>query len=138
MKKLEKKQVQAYARKMAKRLDMSDTEVRVFVLDYSSDQDRRVAQVTCNRVHDDVMVELFSSFSTSSPEQQRETIIHELLHWHVDKLHRVAKTLAQCHPDHVPKDLLDQLDSVREGVITRMAKIIGPHMPKVPWAKGKK
>lgn len=137
MKKPKSKEVRKYMRKLAKKLGVS-TKVWPWVVTWSArNSDGRIAEIILNKPHSAARVNLFAPFSLESPADQRDTLVHELLHCETEKVIALAKNLKDCHPDHIPKSLEDDLNTAHETLVCTLARMIAPHMPPVPWAKKK-
>jgi hypothetical protein len=87
------------------------------------------AAVRVDRQKDEATVHLNDTWHGFTPEQQRQTLVHELLHCHTGRLHRVMTRLADVVDDPSMAYVKRAHDEEEEIVVQRLARIIAPYLP---------
>lgn len=135
MKKRQRKALGHYLRWVANEMQLRDWTVQLAHVPCSPDTD---AQIVCREGQKLLTVSVAPHFLELDPEEQRETIVHELVHAHWETCWRM-----------VQRDLADALgkptyyvfaDSYRRGMeygVDALAKTIAPSMPLIDWSVGR-
>lgn len=118
----------AYLRAIADLLGLRDWQI---VLERGSAEEGARARVFIHRTKDEAMVQFSEMWWSFDREQQRQTIVHELLHAHTGRLCRVVTRLSGLATDHL-EYVLDAHDEEEEIVVQRLSRIIAPFMPLPP------
>ena len=91
------------------------------------------ATVSTHHKKDDAIIELHEDFFGRTPEGQRQTLVHEVLHLQTARLCRAFTQLAKQFPEHGAIAYAAQRhDDEEEIVVDRLARAIAPLMPLPP------
>jgi hypothetical protein len=87
------------------------------------------AAVRVDRQKDEATVHLNDTWHGFTPEQQRQTLVHELLHCHTTRLHRVVTRLGYLIDGPAMEYVKQAHDEEEEIVVQRLARVIAPYLP---------
>jgi len=120
----------AYIRDLADVLHLRDWEISLSRT--ISDTGHYRAEISLHQQKDEAIIELAESWFGRTREQQRRTLVHELLHIHTSRLCRVMTRVST----QIGSELMTYLESTHgeeeEIVIERLARVIAPMMPLPP------
>jgi hypothetical protein len=116
----------AYLRLLAHHLNLTDW---VIVLERAHHLGSSYARIEINHHKKEAGVTLSENFWGWTPEQQRKTLVHELLHLHTARLCRVMTRLHDQHDTDLVRYAEKALDEEEEIVIEQLARVIAPLMP---------
>ncbi len=120
----------AYLRHLAQLLLVGDWEIALMRL--SSDDGAR-AQISLHREKDEASVFLHRDFFGFTREQQRRTLVHELLHIQTARICRAMTQLAEQFADHSTiQYACIRLGEEEEILIDRLARSVAPLLPLPP------
>jgi hypothetical protein len=121
---------QAYIRGLADQLSLQDWEV-VLKRDWA-DEDAN-ASSGVSRTKNRIWIEIAEDFGDFSLEQQRRSLVHELLHAHVARTEKTIYRLEEMLPTNKAALLTRKaFDDEMEIVVERLARILAPFMPLPP------
>lgn len=136
MKKRDRRALAAYIRSVADAMGLRDWEIRL-----SDDWAKDDVAATIRAAHGRkfAKVSVARGFRNESPEDQRDTIVHELIHLHLepaaDMVYRDLEKLLGRPADAVFTNAFDRnLEYGIDGLACALAR----HMPLIQWPKGKK
>lgn len=131
MTKRDRKALGRYIRWVADAMELRDWH---FSLDHEPCEERLVGSCVCTNGARHATIAVSGNFREIDPEEQRETIVHELVHVHWETCWKMVQS-----------DLGDALgkpvyyvfaDSFRRGMeygVDGLAKAIAKHMPLIEW-----
>ncbi len=102
---------------------------------YISDTGEYRAQITLHRQKDEAEVELSEAWFGRTPEEQRQTVVHELLHIHTARLCRTLTRFTEQVGGELATYLAKEHDEEEEIVIERLARVLAPYLPLPPEEK---
>lgn len=120
----------AYIRTLANALLLADWEI---AFDRSAADYGTWAQVTVCDVENHARVYVWwPEFFHRSLAEQRQSLIHELLHLHLDRPQRIMTHLSEHNDDGVSQFARDAHRKEIEICVQRLARILAPHLPLPP------
>ncbi len=125
------KQVTRYAERLMRKMKITCRQAFVFIYPHNASED--IASVTCNYDTNCLNMSLFPLFLLQDSDGQRETIVHELLHWEVNRLMMTADALENRPEGDPPGITRKRFQTELESIVDFMARLIAPAMPEVPW-----
>ncbi len=123
----------AYIRTLADALCLKDWVVTL--RRHSSDEGTR-AQVTISRMKDEATIVLCDRWFVRTPEEQRQTLVHELIHAHTGRLCRVMTRLNDEIGGETIRYVTTAFDEEEEIVADTLARVIAPFLPLPPAIEG--
>lgn len=121
-----------YIRLLADRLLLRDWH---FVVSRTEADAGNRAQVGIHHKKDEAEVFLSEAWLAYPPEQQRQTLTHELLHAHLGRLCRVMTRLKEQDDREVVRYANTAFDEEEEIVVETLARILAPMLP-LPRGEG--
>jgi hypothetical protein len=119
-----------YLRSLADRLLLADWEI---TLRRETADDDCFAQVKVWSCENQANVRVSDDFWHGPPEDQREWLVHELGHCHLDRPERVMEQLAEQFSDNSASVFAKEAHRKEiEICVQRLARIIAPFMPLPP------
>lgn len=120
-----------YTRRLADALLLRDYEVRLHRDTAGRDTN---AQTRPSDVKRETTIWLnHDALTTRTPEETRQTLVHELLHAHTARLDRVTERLREQLPDSgTVAYARDQADEEEEILVDTLARVIAPFLPLPP------
>lgn len=136
MKKRDRKALAKYVRWVANELNLRDYTLRIT---YSAEAEEsrggiNMAHCGCIDGAREATIEFAPHFRFVPPEEQRETVVHELLHVHHDPCWRMVQTdLAEPLGKVAYYVYCDSYRRSMEFMIDALAKAIAPRLPLIAW-----
>ena len=136
MKKRDRKALIAYVRETADNIGLRDWEIR---LSGEPATEGKAASVQAAFGRKFARILVGKNFRNESPEDQRDTIVHELIHLHLepaaDMVYRDLEKILGRPADAV---FTNGFDRQLEYAIDGLAGAISPSLPVIDWPKEKK
>ena len=135
MKPKTRRQLANYLRALADQMDLRDWTVRFI---HTPCRDDALAECTVIYGRKWVDVEVNRKFLKMSPQDQRATLVHELVHCHFDAVEGVMRDARQAKAlPRRTQALIEQAQhrAIEHGV-DAVAEALAPHLPLPPWAVG--
>lgn len=120
----------AYIREIANTLLLHDWDITLSRAISESSIYR--AEIALHRERDEANIELSDVWFGRTPEQQRQTLVHELLHIHTTRLCRVVTRLHERLGSDVTTYVENAHDEEEEILVDRLARILAPYLPLPP------
>ena len=121
--------LQTYVRAIADQLLLRDWEI-IVSRDHTDGDDPALADIAVLAVEDYATVRVNVGFFVQTPTRQRETVIHELIHAHTDRVKRVWNQINEQVKDN---DLLtfgwELQRRELEILVQKLARILAPTLP---------
>lgn len=134
--KRDRKELGRYLRWVANEMELRDWTVALAHEPCSADAEGHASCVDGQR---HITVSVNEHFRDSPPEDQRETIVHELIHAHHSGCWRMVQTdLAEALGKPVYYVFCDSYRRAMELNIDALSKTIAKHMPPIDWPKAKR
>jgi hypothetical protein len=118
-----------YTRSLADALCLKDW---VFVLRRESSDEGTRAQIHLSDKKTEAAITLCERWFVRTPEEQRQTLVHELLHAHTARLCRVVTRLKDQVGGETVGYVDAALDEEEEIAIDTLSRILAPFMPLPP------
>lgn len=125
--------LEAYIKDVAARMNLRDW--TIYLSRQIDDAGHYRAQITLYRERDEAEVQLAEPWFGRSPEEQRYTVVHELVHVVTTRLVRVVSRYVEQVGGELVNYLGKEHDEEEEIVVDRFARIIAPSMPLPPNTK---
>ena len=134
MKPKRRRQVATYLRDLADRMELRDWTVR-FLHEPCGDGSLAECRVVYGRKWVDVQV--CSRFFDMPPDEQRQTLVHELVHCHFDAVEGVMRDArqAKAFPKRARRVVEHAQHRAVEHGVDAVAEALAPHMPMPPWVR---
>lgn len=121
-----------YIRWVANEMNLRDWTV---VLDDDPCVEGLDGSASCANSQRHIVIAVAATFRDYPPAEQRETIVHELLHAHHEYCWRMVQTdLAEPLGKIAYYMFCDQYRRAMEYTVDALAKTIAPRMPMIDWA----
>lgn len=134
--KRERKALLRYMRWVANEMELRDWELELDP-DQCAEDVAGHCQVTGGLRH--ARISVASNFREHSPEEQRDTIVHELVHIHLDGSWRMVQhDLGDALGKPVYYVFCDSYRRAMELGVDALSKSIAKHLPLIEWPKAKK
>jgi hypothetical protein len=136
---IERTILETYIRTRADELGLRDW--TLFLDDEELNPEDRLARATLTWGRKHSKIAVCEMFRRLTPEQQRETIIHELVHLHfVSSIHVISDDLQECHclPDTVHGLIYKAFEHQHEYAVDGLAEAIAPKFPLIEWQETSK
>lgn len=131
MKKRDRRALLEYVRWVANEIELRDWTVE---LDRDACDDDRAGHAVCIDGQRHVTVAVNANFRGYSPEEQRETIVHELLHAQHAVCWRMVQTdLAEPMGKIAYYVFCDSYRRAMEYTVDALSKALAKHMPLIEW-----
>lgn len=119
-----------YLRELANAMLLADWEVSLKRTAVSMDC---YAQVLVMQTENHAVVRLAPEFLQGSIEDRREWLVHELLHCHLDRPHRIMEQLATQFGENTACAFASEAHGYEvEICVQRMARLLAPYLPLPP------
>lgn len=133
MKGRDRKELHRYIRWVADAMELRDWTLVLSRID-AEDGDNGHINLTYGRKL--ATIRLCSDFRTMEPEQQRHTIVHELVHCHLEPAHNmVGNDLEKMLGKPADQVFYDGFRRQAEYATDALASAIAKHMPLIEWPK---
>jgi hypothetical protein len=133
MRKRDRKALGEYIRWVANEMELRDWTI---VLDADPADDGLIGHCICVNGQREARIAVASNFREHPPEEQRETIVHELLHVHHEGCWRMVQTdLAEPMGKIGYYVFCDSYRRAMEYAIDGTAKALAKHLPLIDWPK---
>lgn len=131
MTKRERKTLAEYVRWVADQLELRDWTIH---LEHIPCDPERAGEAECVRYRRDIHISVNHRFRDYPPEEQRETIVHELLHAHHEACWRMVQAdLAEPLGKIAYYVFCDAYRANMEHCVDALAKALSKHMPLIDW-----
>lgn len=124
----------AYLQDLARRLLVGEWGISLSRGECDDGRDR--ATISLHHAKDEAVVRVHEDFFGRSPEGQRQTLVHELLHVQTARLCRVVTRLAEEIDNPAAAYAAKCHDEEEEIVVDRLARAIAPLLPLPPRMEG--
>jgi hypothetical protein len=130
VKKRDRKALAKYVRWVANEMELRDWELTV---EFATDPDY-LGHCVCSKSQHHASISVADNFRDHSAEEQRETIVHELLHIHLEVPWRMVQTdLAEPLGKVSYYIFCDSYRRALEYAIDGMSKALAKHLPLIDW-----
>ena len=104
--------------------------LRDWELDLSREGTNDWAEIKVSDVENQATVKLGADWVQHTPDEQREFLVHELLHVHTDRIHRLMSQLAEQWSENSACQFAKEAHRKEtEIVVNTLARIIAPMLP---------
>lgn len=133
MSKRDRKALVHYIRHVADQMQLRDWTV---TLEREPCDEERIGQARCVDGQRHVFISVAANFTDYDAEEQRETIVHELVHAHHEWCWRMVQSdLAEPLGKVAYYVFCDAYRRAMELAVDGLSKAIAPHMPLIDWPK---
>ena len=133
MTKPERKVLGEYVRQVADEMELRDWTVTI---GYENCEDHLEGTAEVTYGQRNIAIEFGKNFRDRSREEQRETVVHELTHAHLDVCWKMVQSdLAEALGKPVYYVFCDSYRRSMEFATDALAKTIARHMPLIDWPK---
>lgn len=136
MSKRDRKALLNYIRWAANELELRDWTI---TLDRAPCASNLMGHVHCTNGARDLQIAVNADFKDYTPEEQRETIVHELVHVHWDPCWKMVQSdLGDALGKPVYYVFCDSYRRAMEYGVDGLAKAIAKHLPVIQWPEAKR
>jgi hypothetical protein len=122
-----------YVRWVADHMELRDW---TLTLGYDECEDHLEASAHCTYGQRHLAIEFNERFRSRPAADQRETVVHELVHAHLDVCWKMVQTdLAEALGKPVYYVFCDSYRRAMEYSVDALSKTIAPHMPLIDWPR---
>lgn len=134
MTKRERAALGRYVRWIANELELRDWTITI---DDDPCDEAFAARVECTEGRKHATISFNERFTTYAPEDQRQTIVHELVHAHLAVCWRMVQTDLVNPLGHEGYGFFcDSYRRAQEYAVDAIADALAKHMPLIAWPKG--
>lgn len=131
MRKRDRRALCGYVREIADKLELRDWTI---CIGHEPCTEGLAAEIHCTDGAKQARITFSFGFRDKDPEEQRETVVHELIHaQHATCWHMVQSDLSEALGKPTYYLFCDSYRRGMEHMVDALAKAIAPHMPLVEW-----